>query len=754
MPAFANLPYRKMMSELPYRRFLIALVATVALAAAIRPISAQELTVESTSIENGDVNVPSVVDITITFSKSISVLGLPGLDGGILPIDFDPDAGECAVPPALVAFTPTGCIESWELTGGGSTLELRNVVLAEDQTHTMLILFAVSTEGDVLEVPAVVRFSTGDSLPQGAASGNVSSSDADVTGSLVFLARGDVLGLVTGEDTTAIEPLIGFADGDGNYSVSFAPDGEYFALGAQIDLGLLEGVLGPAQKAVVQGLAVGLHDGTGDRIADPVTISGGGSISGVDINLSSSGDKIREMADIALAPIVGGGAPTARLSFAAGAGLETDGNSQLWSFLFTDLLSGGGWASASFGREAFPPVQVDTVEGASDLLFFLATAMFTNYANSDQAVEWFLQNGGQEFVDENPLAIGAGILMDRALFDILLELVQGGGLPLGPGLEVWEEILKHQHVADALGSIFSKGQTLEAWIVAFAGLDEDFPFYLVAMGDDGSPLLVVGSSTAASNEDKAGAEAEAWASDSYLISLDALELPVASNGTAVGWSYNYYSPSLDSVLTVIASGGPLGSVLLTEVSSPAGHPSTAPMIANWIDSREAIERADEIAAGFLANHTVVTSTAELSKGLQAGNPDLAIWRITYSGVDSEGNPAERIVDLDAATGVFVAIEDEPETPDGFALRQNYPNPFNPETVIPYELENTGEVSLTIYNALGQEIRVLVSGLRASGSHQVSWDARDGFGRLVPSGVYLYRLETTEEVETRRMMLVR
>jgi hypothetical protein len=178
------------------------------------------------------------------------------------------------------------------------------------------------------------------------------------------------------------------------------------------------------------------------------------------------------------------------------------------------------------------------------------------------------------------------------------------------------------------------------------------------------------------------------------------------------------------------------------------------MIDNWIDSPEAVEKADAVAASFLAEHLTASSTVELSKGLKSDDPDLAIWRVTYSATDPDGTPVEQVVDLDASTGVSVAVEDDRAVPAGFSLGPNYPNPFNPETVIPYQLEEAGPVSVAVYDALGRQVRVLVDRSQTEGSHRITWDARDGLGNLLPSGVYLYRLQAGGTVETRSMMLVK
>lgn len=93
-------------------------------------------------------------------------------------------------------------------------------------------------------------------------------------------------------------------------------------------------------------------------------------------------------------------------------------------------------------------------------------------------------------------------------------------------------------------------------------------------------------------------------------------------------------------------------------------------------------------------------------------------------------------------------------PDSYGLSQSFPNPANPIAQITYRLPERGEVSLVIYNSLGQQIRVMTQGSRSAGYHTVTWDGTDGNGSSVSSGVYLYRFASQGLVETRRMVLLR
>jgi hypothetical protein len=92
-------------------------------------------------------------------------------------------------------------------------------------------------------------------------------------------------------------------------------------------------------------------------------------------------------------------------------------------------------------------------------------------------------------------------------------------------------------------------------------------------------------------------------------------------------------------------------------------------------------------------------------------------------------------------------------PAVFSLSPNYPNPFNPETSIGYTIVESGVVRLDIVNISGQLVRTLVDGAQSQGRHTVVWDGRDGSGKRVSAGVYLYRLRAGGFIETKKMMLL-
>jgi hypothetical protein len=139
--------------------------------------------------------------------------------------------------------------------------------------------------------------------------------------------------------------------------------------------------------------------------------------------------------------------------------------------------------------------------------------------------------------------------------------------------------------------------------------------------------------------------------------------------------------------------------------------------------------------GLTANITV-SSFAVSGSNLFAGTSGSGVWR----------RPLSEMV---------TAVEDDfSQVPVGFTLEQNYPNPFNPATTIRYQLPKAAHVVLKIYNLSGQEVRTLINARQPAGANAVVWDGRDESGKEVSSGIYVYRLQAGESVQSRKLSFVR
>ena len=99
-------------------------------------------------------------------------------------------------------------------------------------------------------------------------------------------------------------------------------------------------------------------------------------------------------------------------------------------------------------------------------------------------------------------------------------------------------------------------------------------------------------------------------------------------------------------------------------------------------------------------------------------------------------------------------EKEEVRPQDFALFQNHPNPFNPQTLISYTLHQDCHVKLTVYNLLGQKVRVLVDERQRAGLRTIDWDGRDKKGNELASGVYFYKIRAGDFAQSKKMLLLK
>jgi len=141
---------------------------------------------------------------------------------------------------------------------------------------------------------------------------------------------------------------------------------------------------------------------------------------------------------------------------------------------------------------------------------------------------------------------------------------------------------------------------------------------------------------------------------------------------------------------------------------------------------------------FVMGYSVVNDRVYLMAGSEVRYPHKDQLRRMY-----EYDPLVTSVEDNVATGLTT-----------FVLHQNYPNPFNPETTIQYQVPKRSEVKLVIFSVLGQRVATLVDEVQSMGVYSVQWDGKDDTGKKVASGVYLYRLQTKQFVQVKKLALLR
>tara|TARA_R110000868_G_scaffold306734_4_gene568173 strand:+ start:42859 stop:44208 length:1350 start_codon:yes stop_codon:yes gene_type:complete len=165
-----------------------------------------------------------------------------------------------------------------------------------------------------------------------------------------------------------------------------------------------------------------------------------------------------------------------------------------------------------------------------------------------------------------------------------------------------------------------------------------------------------------------------------------------------------------------------------------------------------IQDASEVQSRLLLINSDITESTNISEGLTGYSRGTELNFIVANDNQIFGTRFGQTLKLwsygEAPTGVNNVVESE-FGKDEFKLSQNYPNPFNPSTNISFNLPSSGDVSLKVYNLLGQEVASLVNGRMNSGSHTVSFDASS-----LASGMYIYQLQAGSHLQTRKMLLIK
>ncbi|MEJ2196280.1 MAG: T9SS type A sorting domain-containing protein, partial [Ignavibacteriaceae bacterium] len=180
------------------------------------------------------------------------------------------------------------------------------------------------------------------------------------------------------------------------------------------------------------------------------------------------------------------------------------------------------------------------------------------------------------------------------------------------------------------------------------------------------------------------------------------------------------------------------------------------------DNWENVYSAEKIVSdfGILSNGLIFAGTGS---GVYLSEDNGFTWQDYSTGLPEDTYKISLTYDAEGylyagtwGDGVFrsiapiTSVKDEQDyLPTSFTLLQNYPNPFNSLTTISFNLPHTAEISLIIYDALGREVDIPVSGKYSSGYHRILWNAK-----YLSSGVYFYRLQAGDYWEIKRMILLK
>ena len=170
-------------------------------------------------------------------------------------------------------------------------------------------------------------------------------------------------------------------------------------------------------------------------------------------------------------------------------------------------------------------------------------------------------------------------------------------------------------------------------------------------------------------------------------------------------------------------------------------------------------------AGLAAYYPFNEGAGQIAGDLTTNNNDGLLGKLaTVDESDPTWILSDRptsLAKLAALQNVALAAEEEAElmeVPEEFALLQNYPNPFNAGTTITYNVPNSSgdqiQVRLEIYDLQGRLIKTLINAAHEPGQHQVQWDGSNNDDHVAASGLYFYRLQAGNFVETKRMLMLK
>lgn len=256
-----------------------------------------------------------------------------------------------------------------------------------------------------------------------------------------------------------------------------------------------------------------------------------------------------------------------------------------------------------------------------------------------------------------------------------------------------------------------------------------------------------------------------WQYCEVIVDLDLDQAQFWFNGSQVGtsWQWTRGNPAYALKLAANDFYGPLQTTadecyyddywfgdeawVPVEMTSFAGSVNNlGQVVLNWQTASELnnhmfeIERRTETSefrtVGFVEGHGTTTQQNNYSYVDKTAEQGVNYYRLKQ-------------VDFNGTYSYSDIVEIEVVGPLTFELAQNYPNPFNPSTNIKYSVPESGNIRLSVYNLVGEEVAVLVNGFSQAGFYEVTFDASN-----LSTGVYLYKLQSANSVQTKKMMLLK
>ncbi|MEK0336545.1 MAG: T9SS type A sorting domain-containing protein [Nitrosopumilus sp.] len=215
---------------------------------------------------------------------------------------------------------------------------------------------------------------------------------------------------------------------------------------------------------------------------------------------------------------------------------------------------------------------------------------------------------------------------------------------------------------------------------------------------------------------------------SSVLAQTTTEFQVTNNGFSSYLIDGVSNPSLSLIK---------GSTYIFHVSAP-GHPF-------WIKTVQSTGTGSAYESGVTGNGT---DQGDVTFAVPMDTPDQLFYDCEFHESRTGSITLATVVSIQTNDGLAPAI---------FSLKQNYPNPLNPITTLRYDLPKQSHVTLTIYDLLGRQVKMLVNQTQDAGFKSIQWDASS-----VPSGIYFYQINVRQKeggqagdfIQTRKMILLK
>jgi hypothetical protein len=286
----------------------------------------------------------------------------------------------------------------------------------------------------------------------------------------------------------------------------------------------------------------------------------------------------------------------------------------------------------------------------------------------------------------------------------------------------------------------------------------------------------------------------------HIIGVDSLETDEFARADIAPWSPGATEPNPDGFVNVqdlsliqniILTGffpngipvGPCTYAILPKIGGEAEAKVTIYInsegITTYLESTVAIRGAQIEFANVNGDPTGMVINTELGQGyyLQVGDllRTLQYDRLAQKYIEAGehfmadmpfriSNPEEVtldkiiLVNMDRQILTKIQVEmiygNPPALPLDYILWQNFPNPFNPSTTVKFQIPQTSDVTIKIYDMLGQEVRTLFAGEVLRGTYSVDWDGKNDAGQQMSSGSYIYRMVAGEFMQAKKMILIK